>query len=485
MQWGQLLIAAITIFAFAGCYSMRPSEGAGNSKFRPPREVNPADVQLPAGYRIEVVATNLVFPTGITFDANGTPYVIESGYAYGEEWFTPKLLRLGPNGARAIATGGKNGPWNGVTFHEGNFFIAEGGVLEGGRILKIAGDGKVSVLVSNLPSFGDHHTDGPVVGPDGRIYFGQGTASNSGVVGKDNHKFGWLARRPDFHDIPGKDIVLTGENFETPDILHPPATGFVTNVLTGAFVPFGTATTTGQVVKGSVPCSGGIMSIAQDGSDLQLVAWGFRNPFGLTFSDEKALYATDNGYDDRGSRPVWGASDLLWRVENNKWHGWPDYSGDLPVSDSDFKAPGRSKPKPLIANPPNVPPKPVARLGVHVAATGLDFSRSEKFGHKGDVFIALFGDETPTTGKVLKPAGCKVIRVNVDTGAMEDFFTNKGIGPASRLNNGGIERPVSVKFHNDALYVVDFGVVLHTKTQTNPQEGTGVIWKITKEGAAQ
>ena len=38
------------------------------------------------------------------------------------------------------------------------------------------------MLVSNLPSFGDHHTDGPVIGPDGWLYFGQGTASNAGIV---------------------------------------------------------------------------------------------------------------------------------------------------------------------------------------------------------------------------------------------------------------------------------------------------------------
>jgi mono/diheme cytochrome c family protein len=32
----------------------------------------------------------------------------------------------------------------------------------------------------------------------------------------------------------------------------------------------------------------------------------------------------------------------------------------------------------------------------------------------------------------------------------------------------------------DGLYVVDFGVMLHTKQGARPQPGTGVIWKITR-----
>lgn len=47
---------------------------------------------------------------------------------------------------------------------------------------------------------------------------------------------------------------------------------------------------------------------------------------------------------------------------------------------------------------------------------------------------------------------------------------------------GGVERPVSVKFSNDgnALYVVDFGIVKMTERGPEPQNNTGVVWKITK-----
>lgn len=92
-----------------------------------------------------------------------------------------------------------------------------------------------------------------MVGPDGWLYFGQGTATNSGVVGPENAKFGWLKRFPEFHDIPGQDITLTGQNFTSNNPLEK---GSRSKVVTGAFSPFGTPTRKGQVIKGGVPCSG-------------------------------------------------------------------------------------------------------------------------------------------------------------------------------------------------------------------------------------
>ena len=153
-----------------------------------PRRPNPKDVALPEGYEIEVVARGLTFPTAITFDENGTPYVLEAGYSYGEEWAEPKLLRIEQNGERTVvATGDKNGPWNGIDYYNGSFYIAEGGVLKGGKIIRISKAGEKEVLIEDLPSLGDHHTNGPVI-HGVYLYFSQGTATNSGVVGVDNYK---------------------------------------------------------------------------------------------------------------------------------------------------------------------------------------------------------------------------------------------------------------------------------------------------------
>ena len=473
------LLAAMLL---PGCYVMRPSSGAGQTSRPREASLSPAALKLPEGYRAELVASGLTFPVGAALDDAGRLYVVESGYSYGEDFTIPRLLRVEPEGGTTvIASGGRGGPWTGVAYHDGHFFVADGNVLEGGRVLRISPDGQIGTLVAGLPSFGDHHTNGPVVGPDGWVYFAQGTATNSGVVGEDNLRFGWLKRRPDFHDVPGADILLTGENFETEDVLHP-GTGRPAH--TGAFLPFGTPSTPGQVIKGTVKCSGSILRVRPEGGEPELVAWGFRNPFGLAFSADGTLYVTENGFDDRGSRPAWGTPDFLWKVQPGLWYGWPDYSGGEPLSDPAFRPPGKPAPKPLLARAPNPPPRPVAKFPVHSSADGIEFSRSERFGHVGQAFVAIFGDEAPATGKILAPVGGKVVRVDITDGTITDFAVNRAPqqGPGTKVGLAGLERPVSVRFDRagDALYVVDFGVLRHDAQGAHPERRTGAIWRITR-----
>jgi glucose/arabinose dehydrogenase len=475
-RWAGAAAACALALGLGGCFALRPSSGGGQTEFSGPRKVDAADVAVPPGYRIERVAEGLDFPTGVAFDERGRPHVVESGYAYGEIWTTPRLLRIEADGrAVVVAQGGSNGPWNGVAFHAGAFFVAEGGTREGGRILRIGPDGRQRVLAEGLPSLGDHHTNGPAIGPDGFVYFGQGTATNAGVVGEDNAEFGWLERHPEFHDVPCGAVTLTGENFR--------AGGRET----GAFSAFGAPTARGQVVAGALPCSGAVLRVRRDGGALELVAWGFRNPFGLAFAPDGTLFVSDNAYDARGSRPVHGAGDLLWRVEAGRWYGWPDYHGARRLDDGDhYDPPGAPRPRPLLAAPPGAPPEPVAVLGVHSSANGFDFARSEGFGHAGDAFVALFGDMAPGVGKTLAPVGFSVVRVEVASGVVHDFAVNRGAGPASRLGGGGLERPVAVRFSpsGDALYVVDFGVMT-TGERPSPRLGTGVLWRITRASAAR
>ena len=221
----------------AGCYNMRPSNGGGQIKNVPERHVNAKDVSVHPGYSIQPVTSGLTFPTAVTFDDKNTMYVIESGYSYGEVWQEPRLLRVDEDGStQLIAKGSKNGPWTGVTWYKNSFYIAEGGEFEGGRILRVSMDGKVTALISNLPTMGDHHTNGPVI-KDDYIYFGLGVATNSGVVGEDNAHYGWLLRKTGFHDIPCEDIILTGENFTTANVLTEDPNDVAT---TGSYVPFGT-----------------------------------------------------------------------------------------------------------------------------------------------------------------------------------------------------------------------------------------------------
>lgn len=477
---GFFLLFAMVFFLYS-CYRIMPSEGGGQvSNVPEQRMLNPEDIVLPKGYKIEVVAKGLTFPTAVAFDDSGTPYVIEAGYAYGEIFLQPKLLKLEQNGELSLVyQGEKNGPWNGVTFHEGFFYISEGGELEGGKILKVSKDGTVESLVEGLPSLGDHHTNGPVV-KDGYLYFGQGTATNSGVVGEDNAKFGWLRRLPDFHDIPCEDITVNVVNSETKNILTEDPNDIA---LTGPYSSFNTPVTQNQVIKGAVPCTGAVMRLPIEGGDLEVVAWGFRNPYGMALAPDNEIYITHNSYDVRGSRPVWGTGDLLYRLEQGAWYGWPDFNGKLPLKVT--KVPGEDNPKPLLAKYPGTPPAPVATFGVHSSSNGLSFSRNTQFGFPGQAFVAQFGDMAPSVGKVLSPVGFKVVRVDVESGIVEDFAINhvRKNGPATLLKTGGLERPISVNFNpeGDALYIVDFGIMTMSDEGPKPLTETGVVWKITKQ----
>src|SRR3954453_22321235 len=92
-----LALSGGCLLILSGCYSLRASSGGGQTSFHPPRPIRAADIAVPAGYRIEPVATDLTFPAGVAFDDMGQVYVVEAGYSYGEAWVTPRLLRVAPD----------------------------------------------------------------------------------------------------------------------------------------------------------------------------------------------------------------------------------------------------------------------------------------------------------------------------------------------------------------------------------------------------
>lgn len=482
LVWSVVVLLVLGVLVWKNVYRFRGPAGGGQITFEGPRRVEPGDVALPAGYRAEVVATGLTFPVAVAFDDSARTYVLEAGYAYGEKWTVPRLIRIEPGGRMTEIVKGELPPWTGISFGNGTFYISEGGAKPpGGRILAVSPQGETRVLIDSLPSYGDHHTNRPVPGPGGWIYFTVGVATNSGVVGEDNFKFGWGKRSPEFHDTPCRDITLSGENFETPDFRRSDSAG---TVRTGAYLPFGTASTGGQVIRGAVPCTGAVLRVPAEGGDAEVVAWGFRNPFGLELGPDDQLYVTENGFDIRGSRPVFGGGDYLWRVQPGTWYGWPDYAGGLAVAQERFKPQGKAQPKPLFSRIPNTPPAPIARLSVHSSSNGFDFSTNPAFGFVGDAFIAQLGDMTPGTGKLWSPSGFRVVRVNVQTGDVTDFLANRGktVGPATWMGNAGVERPVDARFDptGSALYVVDFGVMTTSEQGPVAHEKTGVLWRITR-----
>jgi glucose/arabinose dehydrogenase len=460
-------------------------------------------LSLPDGYTAEAVAWNLTLPTSVTFDANGSMYIAESGYIYGELKPQPRILKVDQNGNVSVFVDRLlSEPINDIEFNQNNGLLY---VSHRGIISTVDAGGLVNNIIIGLPTMGDHHNNQIAFGPDGRLYVPIGVLTNSGVVGQDNVLHGWGPLLTKLHDVPGQDITLTGQNFESSNPLTPVDPN--DNATTGAFVPFGNSTSEGQVIKGNPLCNGCVISANPDGSDIQLEAWGLRNPFGLTFNQEGRLFASDNGADERGIRPIKDDLDKLQEIRLNAtdgppFYGWPDFFGNAePVTDPKFQSP-RANGTQLQFLMQNHPPveKPLALIDHAAAVTGLEFP-SEEFGLEGKALIGEFGTMAPTThsphGEIQEALegqaiiGQKVIAVDLNTGNYTDFIS---------LNAPDLSfRPVGLTYNEDenALYVVTISKA-EIKTQLPSGEAlpypipwaypfTGVVWKITMTdtGAAQ
>lgn len=448
-----------------------PSRRAG------PRGHRPEDILVPEGYQVEVAATGLNAPVHCCFDDQGNCYVIECGHKIESP---PRILKIDAHtGSRSVfyevpvERWNKTGAATGACWHLGYLYL-----MNTDTLTRLGPDGKPEDIVTDLPGRGDHQANYPVIGPDGKIYFGVGSATNMGVVGADNAAYEWLPQHPQVHDIPAKDIILVGRNYEFRNVLG----SLTEKVLTGAYVPFGNRTPPGQVIKGQVKCTGSVLRCNPDGGELEVVAWGLRNPYGIAFHPDGRLFTTEHGADDRGARYVVADLDDFYEIEPGRWYGWPDFASGIRLDDPGWGEGGQGR-EPVIAYHPDPhPPKPLLSFEPHEGANGMEFSRDARFGFVGDAFVALFGDLAPlTTPRLSVPAGFKVVRVDMRSRRSVDFAVNKMTGPASKLPHEGFERPSHCAFGPDgALYVVDFGEIdiAPERGGVRMQMGTGTLWRI-------
>ncbi|MEN3325713.1 MAG: hypothetical protein V7638_520 [Acidobacteriota bacterium] len=404
----------------------------------------------------DLVAGGFSFPTSLAFDDAGGMYLAESGLPFGGAPPGGRVWRVGAQ--RELLIENLRAPVNGLTIHRGRLYVSEGG--HPARISCFDLDGQLlSVVLDNLPGPGNYHTNMVVFGPDEKLYFSQGAMTNTGIIGLDAYDLGWLRRLPHGHDLPGYDLVLNGVNVETRDPLH----GESARAETGAFVPFGVRTERGQRVAAQLPCTSAIMRCNEDGSELELVAWGLRNAYGLGFLPDGRLLAVDQGADDRGSRPVGKVPDMLFEVRQGAWYGWPDFIGDVPITDPRFQPQRGALPSFLIANHDELPPPEKALLNFPTHTAAVKFA----VGPAGDLFVALFGDEVPMTAPSGPKVGRSVVRVDTSEWSMHPFVQD------------GLLRPIDVQFHDGALYVLDFGsfeMIENGGLEAEP--ATGKIWRM-------
>lgn len=430
------------------------------------RQLNPDDIRLERGYQIEVFAEGLNIPTSMQFTENGDLFIAKSGYITGEAEIY--ILR---DGQIELFAGDFRVPMIGINYRDGNLFVSNNTA-----ITVLRRNGSRQDLITGLPSYGDYSNSRVSFGNDGKMYFGVGSATNSGVVGNDNL---WLVNHATFHDYPGSYIMLNGLNFPTPNILG--STDEI--VYTGAFSEYGVASQPFEVKKGITKATGSILRANPDGTDLELVAWGLRSISYLRFDYSNRLFACNNGYDVRGSRPIANAPDEFWVINEGTWYGFPDFSGGEPITLPRFQPEGISQPQFLLYNHPNVPPRPYALFPPESNILGFDINQKTDFSDFGDIYIAEFGSvqlrnigglafQYPTTGY-------RVSKIS-NLGTVSTFAINKSGFPSYVTDEGGFGRPADIAFGPDgALYILDSG----TSTREDPSSiipYTGVIWRVTK-----
>lgn len=441
-----------------------------------------AAAQVPPGYKVDVVLSGLTYPSSVEFDGTGNMYVAEAGYIYGDESAPCRVLRVNPSGQVEVLVEQLNAPITDLLWHENKLYISHRGKVS------VFENGALRDIVTELPSLGDHFNNQLAVGPEGKIYIGQGTASNSGVVGVDNYVFGWLGKHPEVHDLSANHVEFHDVKFASLNPLKLSTEKEPLLARTGPFQAFGTGKA--KELSGTLKANGTILRFNGDGSNLEVFAWGLRNPYGLAWSRDGRLFAADHGYDERGSRPIANAPDVLWQVKQGAWYGFPDFAGGVPVTEPQFKPEKAAAPTLLLKNPPPVE-QPFLTLAPHSGVTQMDFSRSSAFGYEGHIFLGEVGDMQPITGNDARPVGFQVLRIDANTGRAEVFFRARQgtLGPnhLEYVTTPGPKRPVDVRFSPDgnALYVVDIGPIMVYPAPTplpRSWPGSGVIWRISREG---
>ena len=130
-------------------------------------------------------------PVHCCFDEQGSCCVVECGHKIEAR---PRILRVDVSTDTCqtffewpAERWSKTGAVTGACWHQGALYVANTDTLS-----RIGPDGRLEDLVTGLPGKGDHQTNHPVVGPDGKLYWGRGSATNTGVVGADNFPCEWL-----------------------------------------------------------------------------------------------------------------------------------------------------------------------------------------------------------------------------------------------------------------------------------------------------
>jgi hypothetical protein len=201
--------------------------------------------------------------------------------------------------------------------------------------------------------------------------------------------------------------------------------------------------------------------------------------------------------DSQGGVPFFGHPDYFHDFRSRGPQGYPP----LPVTDPLFCPPGLTPPTPPVTVVEagqcsqfafsdqfraklKVEPA-FAEIEQDSSANMFDFSRTEAFGYKGDIFIAETGSLPPGTGAT-SLTGYKVARIDRKTGVVSDVIAHAGntqeiiFACAGTNCSNSFNKPIDVRFRDTVMFIVDMGVGAGATTQI---PNSGKVWKVTRIGS--
>jgi hypothetical protein len=476
-------------------------------------------VEYPAGVELQEIARDLTGPVDCEVDGEGNLIIAESGRGK----FEPRIYAIRKDGTHFdIYPTAKRfpfplnwvkpgfriyGPVGGIAISDGKIYVTHRDADGFGTITAFTYDGGHTTIVGKLPAQGDYGMGDLAFDRYGRLWFGVGAATNSGVVGLDNWAAGWVKRYPSFADRPWlfdrstQYLSLLGYRFDTP---NPLAGLFGGKDVAGTapFQPFNSR------YRGRIPRAengrptAAVFSCDPGGGGLKVEAWGIRYPRGIAFDEWGSPFMTNNGMEMRGTRPVKDDPDAMLRIYGGTWYGWPDYSADLRrITDPDFQPPQEllvtyQELSVVVDHQGSRLAEPLRSSLLHAVlptlsgAAGLTFvPAGGPLGteHRGHAVIALSGDRAPfaTSGRKMKgPTGYRIVRVDPIEKTVTDFVRNTAGLPRSRqgltYHHISLERPIAVHFDRSdgSMYIVDFGVLEMRRGREFVKERTGRIFKL-------
>ncbi|TAH50760.1 MAG: hypothetical protein EYC68_13065 [Chloroflexota bacterium] len=333
---------------------------------------------VPEGFRITVAQENLELPTTIATDGK---------HFYVTEFQSGRVKRLtDTNGdgvfdeVKIFAEGFRFPRGIAIETKTGDIFISSLGQVN--RLRDSNGDGVADtndVILDKLFYVDASHANNSIAfGPDGKLYVTIGHPRETQI------------------EIRGKRVFFKGKR-----------------------VP---------------EAAGTIMRANSDGSDLEIYARGFRNPFDLFFASDGTLYATDNGEDKKTGKPE---GDELNLIVQGGDYGFPFFLGEPPLDSGTLG--------------------PLIEFQQASSPDGLVMYEADQFPeeYRGNIFLALFSDPR------------KVIRAWRDENGKwqyQDFVTQ-------------MNRPIDLTVGADgALYIADMnsGEGRNTADPNNP----AVIYRV-------